>query len=151
MADGLKRPDGHCKDCWTEGIRSHRPTPFGGPRSPLCATHHRARRTAQKAASHASWIWKTYRLTAGRYAAIKTAQGDRCALCCRATGTSRNLSVDHDHACCPGPQSCGKCLRGLLCGPCNDLLGHARDEIAFFERGIEYLKNPPAQAVKEEQ
>lgn len=143
MADSLKRPDGHCKDCWTEGIRTLRPTPFGGPRSPLCATHHRARREAQKAASHASMVARVYGLTAAQYAALKAAQGGRCALCRRATGATRNLSVDHDHA--------TGLVRGLLCRPCNDLLGHARDEIAFFERGIEYLKNPPARALKEEQ
>ena len=38
--------------------------------------------------------------------------------------TDRNLSVDHDHACCPtGGRSCGKCARGLLCVRCNSCLG----------------------------
>ena len=25
------------------------------------------------------------------------------------------LCVDHDHKCCPGKKSCGKCVRGILC------------------------------------
>jgi len=25
------------------------------------------------------------------------------------------LHIDHDHACCPGKRSCGKCVRGALC------------------------------------
>jgi hypothetical protein len=27
--------------------------------------------------------------------------------------------VDHDHACCPGENTCGQCVRGLLCNFCN--------------------------------
>ena len=29
------------------------------------------------------------------------------------------LTVDHDHRCCPGPVSCGRCVRGLICTYCN--------------------------------
>jgi hypothetical protein len=32
----------------------------------------------------------------------------------------------------------------LLCMPCNKLFGRARDAIAFFKRGIDYLTLPPA-------
>lgn len=37
--------------------------------------------------------------------------------------------VDHDHACCPGRQSCGRCVRGYVHHSCNVALGageHAR-------------------------
>jgi hypothetical protein len=47
---------------------------------------------------------------------------------CEVCGTTERLTVDHDHACCPGPRSCGKCVRGRLCGACNTALGSLRDD-----------------------
>jgi hypothetical protein len=32
--------------------------------------------------------------------------------------------IDHDHNCCHGGASCGKCIRGILCSACNLSLGH---------------------------
>lgn len=130
----------------SEGITTRRPAPHPGPR---CTTHDRAIRKARRARSRAQHVERTYSITEEQYQALYEAQGGCCALCRRAKGTgSKRLAVDHDHACCPGPVSCGKCVRGLLCSHCNSkVLGHARDEVAFFERGIEYLLNPPARRV----
>lgn len=43
------------------------------------------------------------------------------------------LVVDHDHGCCPRAKSCGRCVRGFLCGTCNSAAGLVRDdpEVAF--------------------
>lgn len=75
------------------------------------------------------------------YDRLYAAQDGRCAICRRATGKTRRLSVDHDHA-------TGK-VRGLLCRPCNQMLGHARDEELFFMRAWLYLNDPPADSVLE--
>lgn len=90
--------------------------------------------------NHARNISKKYGITGRDYLDILKFQGGVCYLCRRATGTTRRLSVDHDH-------KTGE-VRGLLCRPCNNLLGHARDEAAFFYRAIEYLMAPPWARVK---
>jgi|JI10StandDraft_1071094.scaffolds.fasta_scaffold22167_6 hypothetical protein len=68
-------------------------------------------------------------------------QGGRCACCgtVDAGGPSGVFHIDHDHSCCPGKRSCGKCLRGLLCNRCNWLLGHAKDDVATLRAAIDYL------------
>lgn len=50
------------------------------------------------------------------------------------------LVVDHDHACCPGPTSCGRCIRGLLCLDCNLMIGQGRDDPETLEAGAAYLR-----------
>lgn len=130
-----------CKDCEPG---SKRPSPHPGPR---CTTHHRARRQKTRDDAWARRLKATYNLTPEQYWQLYKAQGGRCALCQRATGASRRLAVDHDHSCCAGPVSCGKCVRGLLCGTDNKMLGHFRDDAAAFLRAAAYLDNPPAKAV----
>ncbi len=131
-----------CKDCLAEGVTTVRDAPHPGPR---CATHHRAFRQVAKAASHAQRVAKVYGLPPGAYEALYVAQGGVCAIDQRSTGKTKRLAVDHDHACCPGPTSCGKCVRGLLSGPSNQLIG--RYPIEALERALAYLRNPPAHAV----
>ena len=132
-----------CIDCVRDHQKSPgskeptwRPAPYGGPRSPRCATHHRARQKDARAAEHASRIQRVYGITGADYDRLKEAQGGVCAICRRATGATRRLSVDHDHV--------TGSVRGIVCRPCNDLLGHARDDPAFFDRAAQYLRTPPA-------
>lgn len=59
-------------------------------------------------------------LTSERYEEMLMGQNYGCATCGRDDET---LHIDHDHACCPGKKSCGKCVRTLLCTRCNVALG----------------------------
>uniref|UniRef100_A0AAU3I7P4 Endonuclease VII domain-containing protein n=1 Tax=Streptomyces sp. NBC_01393 TaxID=2903851 RepID=A0AAU3I7P4_9ACTN len=120
-----------CKDCEPG---SKRPAPNPGPR---CATHWRDEKERRKKAAHEKRVQTTYGLGDGTYDTLYAAQGGTCAICRRATGATRRLSVDHDHK--------SLLVRGLLCRPCNDMLGHSRDDPEFFARAKGYLEKPPAQ------
>jgi hypothetical protein len=62
-------------------------------------------------------------LSLADYKAMLEAQGGCCAICQRTDNSDRFFAVDHDHACCPTQKTCGQCVRGLLCTPCNAQLG----------------------------
>jgi hypothetical protein len=91
--------------------------------------------------AHRARVAKVYGIEPEDYDRLYAAQDGRCAICRRATGKTRRLSVDHDHA-------TGK-VRGLLCRPCNQMLGHARDDPDFFMRAVQFLMYPPANSVLE--
>lgn len=59
-----------------------------------------------------------YSITIEQYDLMLQQQNGLCGVCGK-TDNQRRLSVDHDHSCCSGKRSCGKCVRGLLCGTCN--------------------------------
>lgn len=119
-----------CKDCPPHRGRS---APHPGPR---CYTHHKMVQRARRSAAHGAHILKTYGITSEQYEVLYEAQGGFCFICQRANGKTKKLSVDHDHV-------TGH-VRGLLCTPCNKMLGHLRDDEAAFRRAGYYLRQPPA-------
>lgn len=72
-------------------------------------------------------------------------QGGVCKIC-GATAPSQGVKmnkhwlVDHDHSCCPGTRSCGKCVRGLLCSKCNVALGGFNDDPDLLEKAAQYIR-----------
>lgn len=91
----------------------------------------------QKRKSH---LWQTYKMTMDQYDRLVKEQGGVCAACQRICSIYGRLSVDHDHNCCPGADSCGKCIRGLLCADCNHALGNVKDNIGTLQGLILYLE-----------
>ncbi len=80
-------------------------------------------------------------LSVDQYIAIHTAQGGLCALCPRPIELSGyHTHVDHDHNCCPGRESCGKCVRGMLCRICNTALGQLGDSPERLRAAANYLE-----------
>jgi hypothetical protein len=77
--------------------------------------------------------------------AMSEKQNHCCAICglpetVKMRETLCHLCVDHDHTCCPGAKSCGKCIRGLICRRCNSILGGVNDSIELLEKVIEYAR-----------
>lgn len=63
-----------------------------------------------------------------------------CAICTNPITLETGRAIDHDHSCCPGPTSCGKCVRGVLCKSCNVMLGFAKDNSDILKNAIIYLE-----------
>lgn len=83
---------------------------------------------------------KRYGLTPEQYIDLEKSQNNVCAICKNPEVNKRRLSVDHDHSCCPGNDSCGNCIRGLLCSNCNTMLGQVKDNVEILMSAIAYLK-----------
>lgn len=103
--DGLRA---QCKACHYQATIRYFETPKGRE---IRAANDRKQRMAN------------YGITPAEYDSKLEEQGGVCKVCKRPCPSGRALAVDHDHRCCPGQKSCGKCLRDLLCGPCNDAFG----------------------------
>lgn len=96
---------------------------------------------AKSANAHAKALEKRYGITREDYWDLYSFQGGLCYICRRATGKTRRLTVDHDHA--------TGLVRGLLCRPCNTMLGHLRDSQEAFLRAVDFLREPPFKAMLE--
>lgn len=101
---------------------------------------------AYKRAQKDGWLRATYNKSIGWYEAQFAKQGGVCGICGKPEhrkgrgGEVKALAVDHNHRCCAGQVSCGKCVRGLVCEGCNHTLGFAQDSTEILESAILYLK-----------
>jgi hypothetical protein len=78
-----------------------------------------------------------YRMSVEQFDTIFATQKGKCKLCREAL--TQTLCIDHDHSCCPGKRSCGKCIRGLLCPSCNKGLGLFHDSVELLKLAVVYL------------
>lgn len=148
-------PDRVCVECTAQGTTTRRPAPHGTKTKPLCATHHNEARRNRRLAAKIRRVENTYGLTGPEYDTLYRFQGGRCALCQRATGNDRKrLAVDHDHqqAMVDGhdpDKGCPRCVRGLVCSVCNDILAHFRSDPSAGLRITAYLTRSPWKTLRE--
>ena len=158
--EGCHRKATQARLCSMHYSRVKRRGTTGGPGAqrgdhPLCAPGHRwcrqcaselpmeefrSRRSQCRACKAAEARASRYGISSSAYAAMLNRQNGCCAICGRrASDFERRLAVDHDHACCQGNRSCGSCVRGLLCGSCNDALGLVREDPHAIRGMLTYL------------
>jgi hypothetical protein len=95
-------------------------------------------KTCQPLIGHISNL-KKYGLTRDDYVDLEKSQNGVCKICGEAEKYNKRLSIDHDHSCCKGSTSCGKCIRGLLCSTCNKVLGQVNDNATILQNMVKYL------------
>jgi cell division septum initiation protein DivIVA len=139
----------YCKSCHTELSRAW----YEANREKVKARNRAYREANPEKAAAKSRAWKKanpekvaarsrayqYGLTNERFQELLNKQNNSCRIC-RKSFAGKAAHIDHDHVCCPGKKSCGKCVRGLLCGNCNTALGRFKDNIEHLEQAVKYLR-----------
>lgn len=122
-----------CRVCEVDKLlsefRKQKSSRYRVPYCKDCATHY----------AHGNLMRNKYGISAKIYAEMLYSQNNVCAICKKSD--TKRLSVDHDHSCCDGEKSCGKCIRGLLCSRCNRTLGMIQDNTEYLKSMIKYLEN----------
>lgn len=117
---------------------------------PRCSQCRHDRRVERRKENHndiltkenTSWRVTKYGITYETYLRLYESQNGLCFLCEQPevhidarNGKAKSLAVDHDHRCCPEVgRSCGRCIRGLLCWSCNQMLGHVELKPKLVEK-----------------
>ena len=109
-----------------------------------CRECTKAKRDKTKDKRYAAHVLKKYNLTQDQYQEILESQGGVCGnpgCGTNQSGGQGRWHIDHDHACCSGTWSCGRCVRGLLCNSCNVGLGMFGDNTTRLEGAVQYLRD----------
>ena len=85
-----------------------------------------------------SHLKRTFGLTPEQFQQMIESQNRKCDLCNREFVYTPH--IDHDHSCCPGKKSCGKCIRSLLCHNCNTALGNLQDSPELLRKAADYIE-----------
>lgn len=137
--------DPRCKQCRHEARRER----MGAVReNPRCISD--AERIGRRIKKELRFRLKSiYNISEDAYNWLAFSQNYLCHLCeevdCRINkdGLAYNLSVDHDHRCCPENKSCGACVRHLLCMKCNTLVGIAESKPKLYHLLQDYIDLRP--------
>lgn len=129
---------------------------------PRCPEHWREWDRHEKLRQRAKRAADGYGLTPEQRAALIELQGGVCPITgqgldleIRANGGPRlrKSATDHDHACCAGPPTCGRCTRGITTGWVNrDLIGRLEQMegggLAAAQRLVAYFTESPYQQLR---
>lgn len=83
---------------------------------------------------------RKYGITHKQFVEMRKAQGDRCAICGGRVPRVSLWVLDHCHE--------TGLVRGVLCRPCNALLGNAADDPAILDAASKYIRASDAYKVR---
>ena len=142
FAESNRYTDGHrsrCKSCEQESSAESRKKNPDPHRQSNRRRERRLNAADPKRATSRTLKYK-YTISLDEYDKLLAGQNNSCAICGKTPEENgRRLAVDHDHACCPGERSCGKCIRGLLCSGCNTGLGGFKDNNVTLRVAVQYI------------
>lgn len=129
-----------CRICKIESARKWRDKP--GNRKLRCEQEkmRRSRPEVRKRVLELS-RQKLYGISPEQYQHMLKEQDYKCSICLtELLQQVRSPAVDHDHSCCSGAKSCGRCVRGIICFNCNGGLGNFKDDISSLMAAVEYMR-----------
>ncbi|HXF71611.1 MAG TPA: endonuclease VII domain-containing protein [Actinomycetota bacterium] len=131
LLDQFPKEHGRCKPCYAAVVREYAEAHKDDPAF-IEARRRRSREWARRNRAYArnAHLLRKYGITAEDYDRLLEEQGGVCAICGRRP-KQRYLAVDHEHG-------TGR-VRGLLCDPCNQMLGFAEDDPERLRKAIAYL------------
>jgi hypothetical protein len=128
-----------CKECIKLNKKKH----YAGNREEIKALRRKERKEDPR--RHRQYdMRKRFKIGYTEFDVMFEKQGKKCAGCgtTESGQESGEWHIDHDHRCCPARgNTCGKCIRGILCRACNLTLGNAQDNIERLRGLTEYLEN----------
>ena len=107
-------------------------------------SHHKNRcQGCQSWVKRDGYLKRTYGIDTKTYEKMLEQNNGGCYICGKTQQENgKYLAVDHDHSCCSNYRvSCGKCVRGILCDPCNRAVGLLKDNAENAMAVAIYIKN----------
>lgn len=144
-----QKKSARCWDCWIE-YRGSLTSPIcecGEPKtrtSKQCQACYHTKNSRSPEYMRDYHLRTKYGITQEDFQSLLDAQNGECAICSTSEPEcNQQFQVDHDHGCCPGKKTCGKCIRGLLCCRCNQVLGLMYDNVDLLLKAVDYLNAIP--------
>lgn len=146
---GSPEPEFVCKSCNDTYIFQGKRNNSSSWYCQKCYYMYRKLKSEKSFRSGGGNFFSQHGITFGQYLEIYMSQEGKCKICNYQPDNNRLLCIDHDHSCCPTGalkmQSCGNCIRGLLCKSCNKMLGFYENHCGSLSLDVfdKYLVDTP--------
>lgn len=147
-----RRKDGrgiYCKSCWKIKYQTE-PEHLAARSAAVKRRYAKISETPEyKEKRRYQQLQYLYKMSREQCIEMLNAQNNRCLICETEFNDAIFPVLDHDHKCCPGNKSCGKCWRGFLCTLCNKGIGCLQDSPTIIEKALNYVRTNSCTKVKD--